>query len=62
MEEEENAVRMARDDKSPGVNNIPAEILKHGGPGIMDALTVVCQKIWTIGQWPKDLTKSLIIK
>ena len=47
--------------KLPGVDDIPAEILKHGGPGIIDALTVVCQKIWTSGQWPKDWTKSLII-
>jgi hypothetical protein len=52
---------LLKDGKSPGVDNIPAEILKHGGPVIIDALTVVCQKIWTTGQWPKDWTKSLII-
>ena len=40
---------------------MPAEVLKHGGPGIIDALTVVCQKIWTSGQWPKNWTQSLII-
>ena len=44
-----------------GVDNIPAEILKHGGPGIIDALTVVYQKIWTSGQWPKYGTKSPIL-
>ena len=32
-----------------GVDNIPADILKYGGPGIIDILTVVCQKIWTSG-------------
>ena len=55
------AVRMLKDGKSPGVDNIPAEILKHGGSGIVDTLTVVCQKIWTSGQWIEDWTKSVII-
>ena len=49
-EEVEKAARMLKDGKSPGVDNIPAEILKHGGPGIVDVSTVVCQKIWTRGQ------------
>ena len=26
---------MLKDDKSPGVDKIPGEILKHGGPGII---------------------------
>ena len=30
-DEVEKAVRMLKDGKSPGVYNIPAEILKHGG-------------------------------
>ena len=40
-EEVEKAIRMLKDGKSPGVENIPAEILKHGGQSIIDALTVV---------------------
>ena len=39
-EEVEKALGMLKDGKSPGVDNIPAYILKHGGPGIIDALTV----------------------
>ena len=52
---------MLKNDKLPGVDNIPDEVLKRGGPGIIDAFTVVCQKIWTSGQWPKNWTQSLII-
>ena len=52
---------MLKNGKSPGVDNISAEILKYGGPGVINALTAVCQKIWTSGQWPKDKTQSLII-
>ena len=52
-EEVENAIWMPKNGKSPGVDDIPAEILKHGGPrDIKNALTVVCQKNWTSGQWP----------
>ena len=31
-DEVEKAIRMLKKDKSPGVENIPAEILKYGGP------------------------------
>ena len=45
-EEVGKAIRMLEEGgKSPDVDNIPAEILKHGRPGVIDALTVVCQKI-----------------
>ena len=60
-EEVEKAVRTLKDGKPPGADNIQQSFPKHGGPGIIDALTVVCQKLWTSGQWPKDWTKSLII-
>ena len=41
-EEVEKAVQMLKDAK--------AEILKRTGPGIIDALTVVYQKIWSSGR------------
>ena len=34
--------------------------LKHGGPGIIDALTVVCQQIRTTGPGPKDWIGDVI--
>ena len=60
-EEVQTAGRMLNDGKSPSVDNIPAEILTRRGPCVIDTLTVVCQRIWTSGQWNKDRTKSLII-
>ena len=33
-EEVGKAVRMLKTDKSPGVDNIPAEVLKHGGQAL----------------------------
>ena len=37
-EEGQKAVRMLKDGKSLSVDNLPAEILKHGGPGITNNL------------------------
>ena len=48
-EDVNKAVLMLKDGRSPGLDNIPPEIQKHGGHGIIDALTVVCHKIWTSG-------------
>ena len=42
-EEVEKAVGMLKNAKSPGVDNIPAEVLNDGGPGVTHALTVICQ-------------------
>ena len=39
--EKAKAERMLKDSKSPGVDNILAETLKHGGPGIIDTSSVV---------------------
>ena len=36
---------MVKYDKSPGVDNFPAEILKHEGPGVVKDLTVICQQL-----------------
>ena len=38
-EEVEKAAQMLKNDQSPGVDNIPVEVLNHGGPGV--ALIVV---------------------
>ena len=60
-EEVEAAIRSLPPDKSPGADNIPAELLKHGGKELTTLLTTLCQKIWDTKEWPKEWTKSLII-
>ena len=59
--EVEEAVRNLKGDKSPGVDNIPAELLKHGGEAITTILTTICQKIWENKKWLKEWIQSLII-
>ena len=52
-EEVEKAVRMLKDGKSPGVDNVAAEILKYAGPDIIDTLTIVCEKPGPVENGPK---------
>ena len=47
--------------KAAGVDNIPAELIQAGGEATIDALTIICNKIWQSGEWPTTWTQSLII-
>ena len=50
----EEAMRNPRAGKSPGVDNIPSELLKNGGKTTKTVLTVICQKIWEMKEWWKE--------
>ena len=56
-----NAMLTLKNGKSPGPDNIPSELLKHGGESIIKIFTTICQQIWKIKKWPDQWTKSLII-
>ena len=60
-EEVEEAVRTMKTGKSAGIDNIPAELIKYGGPEMINALTIICQRIWTSKEWPDEWTKSILI-
>ena len=60
-EEVEAAIQTLAPGTSPGVDNIPAELLKNGGDEIVSALTTLCQQIWEQKKWPKEWTQSLVI-
>ena len=45
-EEVEAAVWSLKLGKSPGVDNVPSELVKHGGKEVVKALTALCQQIW----------------
>ena len=56
-----NAIKTLKEGKSPGIDNIPSELIKHGGTAIIRMFTAICQKAWVSKSWPKQWTKSLII-
>ena len=60
-EEVINAIRTLKNGKSPGIDNVPGELIKGGGEALYDILTKLCQKIWSTNQWPEAWTTSLII-
>ena len=59
--EVEAAVQSLKKEKSAGVDNIPAELVKGGGEDVITALTTICNKIWQTWKWPSPRTQSLVV-
>ena len=53
-EEVVEAMHSLKAAKSPGVDNIPYELLKNGGEARTTVLTAICQKIFETKEWPKE--------
>ena len=60
-EEAEAAVKLLKKGKSAGVDNILAELLQQGRESVVNALFIICNKIWRTGEWPTPWTQSLVI-
>ena len=60
-EEVKEAMNSINKGKSPGVDNIPGELIKNGGEEMVKALTTICQRIWKDKGWPEQWTKSIMI-
>ena len=59
--EVEDALLKLKEGKSPGIDNIPGELLKYGGDAIVNVFTELCQSSWSKKEWPKQWTESLIV-
>ena len=51
-EKREKGGQILQNDKLPGVKNIPVEVFMHGGPRIIDVVTVVYQKYGPVDSGP----------
>ena len=51
---EEYALKKLKSNKSPGLDNIQAELIKAVGPSMINAVHKLCCKIWTSTDWPQD--------
>lgn len=59
--EVKDAIRKLKTGKSPGVDNVPGELIKHGGEATETVLRALCQKVWETKEWPSTWTQSLVI-
>jgi hypothetical protein len=55
-EEIERALKYLKNNKAAGVDSIAAELLKNGGPNLVDALHAVIQQAWTSKILPRNWT------
>ena len=51
----------AEGGESPACDNIPSELIKHGGEELIIVLTELCQKSWNTNECSSQWMKSLII-
>ncbi|KAI5729125.1 hypothetical protein M8J77_025799 [Diaphorina citri] len=56
------AVKELKNGKSPGVDHIPAEVLKSNPDTTAEILHGLFKKIWETGEFPDDWKKGLLIK
>ena len=50
-----------KEGKSPGVDNVPVEVLKYGGDEYIKVIRAVCQKILDEKKWLEQWTQSIAI-
>ena len=53
-EEVRLALKELANNKSPGVDNIPIELVKAAGENGIKIITTLCRKIWDTSEWPTD--------
>nr|VZI19876.1 unnamed protein product [Spirometra erinaceieuropaei] len=61
LQETIRAVQQLSSGKAPGLDAIPVEVYKHGGPQLMDYLTALFQEMWRQGEVPQDFKDATIV-
>jgi len=62
LEEVEDAIRRLKLAKSPGNDQIVAEILKRGGDQVAKAVHSLCTKAWREEKLPTEWTRGIIFR
>ena len=60
-EEVRLALKELANNKSPGVDNIPIELVKAAGENGIKIITTLRRKIWDTSEWPTDRKRSIYI-
>jgi hypothetical protein len=56
----EGALKYLKNNKAAGADSIAAEVLKNGGPNLVDALHAVIQQAWTSETLPRSWTEGVL--
>jgi hypothetical protein len=56
----EGALKHPKNNKAAGADSIEAELLKNGGPYLLDALQDVIQQAWTSKTLPRSWTEGVL--
>jgi len=56
-----DALQSLKEDKAPGIDNIPAEFLKVAGEKMRHEIVRLCKDIYREGEWPSDFTKIVLV-
>jgi Reverse transcriptase (RNA-dependent DNA polymerase) len=59
--EVEWAIKQLKDNKAPGQDGIPIEMIKAGDGAMTKTITKICNTIWATGKWPEDWKSSVFI-
>jgi hypothetical protein len=59
--EVEWAICQLKDNKAPGMDGIPIEMIRAGGDEMVRKITLLCNRIWETGEWPKGWKNSVFI-
>ena len=58
-DELQQALTSLKNGKAPGVDGIPAEVLKHSGTALHKELLWLCQRRWEDGAVPQDFKDAI---
>jgi len=61
LDETEEAISLLSNGKSPGIDAIPAEVYKAGGPCLVKKLTMLFQSMWSQEVIPQEFKDASII-
>lgn len=60
IEEVQKAIKKMANNKSPGIDQIPSEVYKHGGNDIIRWMTAIFNTAWMTGEVPDDWGRAVI--
>ena len=50
-QEVESAIKILNCGNAAAVDNVPAELITHGGQPVVDVLHAICNQTWETGKW-----------